>query len=60
MGKSYDLYDRVVSKPVGSKPEFTGVIVFVGGGYYHVSDDSGKLWHRSRDDLSLVSKGENA
>jgi hypothetical protein len=50
------LYDRVLSKPVGSKPEFVGAIVFVGAGYYHVSDDDGKLWHRSGSDLSLVSK----
>ena len=60
MSKTYALYDRVLSAPVGRKPGFVGVVVFVGSGYYHVSDDDGKLWHRNSGDLSPVSKGEAA
>lgn len=55
----------VKSKAIGCVEEFVGVIeeVFVTRKrrrYYHVRDrDTGKLWHRDRDDLTLYLGGKN-
>lgn len=63
--EKFNIGDLVSSRPIGNRPAFNGSVVAkfdteildVGGrkikigGYYHVTDENGDLWHREDYDL---------
>lgn len=54
--KHHDLGRRVRCKAVGKKCEFDGWIESVwrsGHDYYHVYDDAGMGWHRTKGDILI-------
>lgn len=56
--KDLNVGDKVRSRPIATKPAFSGIIVekVMGRSYFNVRDESdGTIWHRKADELQLAA-----
>lgn len=60
MGKAIEVGDTVDVKAfsydgIERRAAFVGKVTFSGHGYFNVMDDDGIEWHRTADELTLVT-----